>query len=150
MKPPLSSVENRNAILEALADGTIDTIATDHAPHASHEKECPLDQASFGIIGLETSLALTITELVDKKVITLSRAIELLAVNPRKILNLKPILFKKGEQANFTIINPDTQWIVTRESLKSKSSNTPFLNRSLKGRARAIFHKGKLHESASL
>ena len=95
MKPPLSSVENRNAILDGLRDGTIDAIATDHAPHASHEKECPLDQVSFGIIGLETSLALTITELVDKKVITLSRAIELLSVNPRKILNLKPILFKK-------------------------------------------------------
>ena len=150
MKPPLSSSENRNAILEALRDGTIDAIATDHAPHASHEKECPLDQASFGIIGLETSLALTITELVDKKVITLSRAIELLSVNPRKILNLKPILFKKGEQANFTVINPDTLWTVTPESLKSKSSNTPFLNRSLKGRARAIFHKGRLHESGSL
>ena len=150
MKPPLSSVENRNAILDALRDGTIDAIATDHAPHASHEKECPLDQVSFGIIGLETSLALTITELVDKKVITLSRAIELLSVNPRKILNLKPILFKKGEQANFTVINPDTRWIVTPESLKSKSSNTPFFNRSLKGMARAIFHKGKLHESGSL
>ena len=65
----------------------LDAIATDHAPHASHEKECPLDQVSFGIIGLETSLALTITELVDKKVITLSRAIELLSVNPRKIRN---------------------------------------------------------------
>ncbi|MEI7707259.1 MAG: dihydroorotase [Chlorobium sp.] len=150
MKPPLSSVENRNAILDGLRDGTIDAIATDHAPHASHEKECPLDQVSFGIIGLETSLALTITELVDKKVITLSRAIELLSVNPRKILNLKPILFKKGEQANFTVINPDTRWIVTPESLKSKSSNTPFFNRSLKGRSNAIFHKGKLHESGSL
>ncbi len=150
MKPPLTSIENRNALLEALRDGTIDAIATDHAPHASHEKECPLDQVSFGIIGLETSLALTITELVDKKVITLSRAIELLSVNPRKILNLKPILFKKGELANFSIIDPDAQWIVTPESLKSKSSNTPFLHRSLKGRARGIFHKGKLHESASL
>ena len=150
MKPPLSSIENRNALLEALRDGTIDAIATDHAPHASHEKECPLDQASFGIIGLETSLALTITELVEKKVITLSRAIELLSVNPRRILNLKPIFFKKGEAANFTIIDPDAQWTVTAESLKSKSANTPFLNRSLKGRADAIFHKGKLHETGSL
>ncbi|MEI8186364.1 MAG: dihydroorotase [Chlorobiaceae bacterium] len=147
MKPPLSSIENREALLEALADGTIDAIATDHAPHASHEKECPADQAAFGIIGLETSLGLTITELVDKKVITMSRAIELMSVNPRKILTLKPILFKPGEQANFSIIDPDATWIVTTESLKSKSANTPFLHRKLKGKARGIFHKGILHET---
>jgi dihydroorotase len=147
MKPPLSSRENREALLEALADGTIDVIATDHAPHASHEKECPSDQAAFGIIGLETSLGLTITELVDKNVITMYRAIELMSVNPRKIMNLKPILFTPGEEANFTIIDPDIQWRVTASSLKSKSSNTPFLNRSLKGKARGIFLKGKLLES---
>jgi dihydroorotase len=146
MKPPLSSRENREALLEGLADGTIDVIATDHAPHASHEKECPSDQAAFGIIGLETSLALTITELVDKQIITMSRAIELLSVNPRKIMRLKPILFASGEEANFSIIDPDAEWCVTPGTLKSKSSNTPFLNRSLKGKARGIFHKGKLLE----
>ena len=145
MKPPLSSVKNRAALLEALADGTIDAIATDHAPHASHEKECPSDQAAFGIIGLETSLGLCITELVEKKVITISRAIELLSVNPRKILNLKPILFSVGEQANFSIIDPEAEWTVTADSLKSKSSNTPFLNRSLKGKATGIFHKGNIN-----
>ena len=150
MKPPLSSVENREALLEALADGTIDAIATDHAPHASHEKECPADQAAFGIIGLETSLGLTITELVEKKVITISRAIELMSVNPRKILNLKPILFKPGEKANFSIIDPEVEWIVTADSLKSKSANTPFLNRSVKGKATGIFHKGNLHETELL
>ncbi len=150
MKPPLSSRENREALLEALADGTIDVIATDHAPHASHEKECPSDQAAFGITGLETSLALTITELVDKHIITISRAIELLSVNPRKIMRLKPLLFAPGEEANFTIIDPEAQWSLTSSSLKSKSTNTPFLNRSLKGRARGIFHKGQLLESDAL
>ena len=150
MKPPLSSVENREALLEALGDGTIDAIATDHAPHASHEKECPADQAAFGIIGLETSLGLTITELVEKKVITISRAIELMSVNPRKILNLKPIRFTPGEKANFSIIDPEAEWIVTSSSLQSKSSNTPFLNRSLKGKATGIFHKGNLHETELL
>ncbi|MEI7788671.1 MAG: dihydroorotase [Chlorobiaceae bacterium] len=150
MKPPLASVENRAALLEGLADGTIDAIATDHAPHASHEKECPADQAAFGIIGLETSLGLTISELVEKKVITISRAIELMSVNPRKILNLKPIRFTPGEEANFTIIDPDAEWIVSTDSLKSKSANTPFLNRSLKGKASGIFHKGKLHARESL
>lgn len=144
MKPPLSSRENLEAILEGLADGTIDAIATDHAPHASHEKECPLDQASFGIIGLETSVGLTISELVEKKIITMPRAIELLSVNPRKIMNLKPILFSPGEEANFTFINPDKVWRLTPESIHSKSSNTPFINRELKGKSSGIFHKGRL------
>ncbi len=144
MKPPLSSADNREALLEALGDGTVDAIATDHAPHALHEKECPADQAAFGIIGLETSFGLTITELVNKGVITLSRAIELLSVNPRKILNLKPILFAVGSQANFSIIDLHAEWTVTAERLKSKSANTPFLNRSLTGRAYGIFHKGRL------
>ncbi len=150
MKPPLSSRENREALLEGVADGTIDAIATDHAPHALHEKECPPDQAFFGIIGLETSVGLTITELVNKKIITMNRAIELLSVNPRGIMRLKPILFAPGEMANFSIIDPDFQWSVTSSSLKSKSSNTPFLNRSLKGKATGIFHKGKYIESAEL
>ena len=150
MKPPLSSRENREALLEGLADGTIDVIATDHAPHASHEKECPSDQAAFGIIGLETSLGLTITELVDKDIITISRALELLSVNPRKIMRLKPILFAPGEEANFTIIDPDLLWSLSASSLQSKSSNTPFLNRSLKGKARGIFHKGRFLESEAL
>ncbi|ACF43620.1 dihydroorotase [Pelodictyon phaeoclathratiforme] len=144
MKPPLSSRENREALLEALADGTIDAIATDHAPHASHEKECPSDQVAFGITGLESSLGLTITELVDKNIISLSRAIELLSVNPRKIMRLKPILFAPGEKANFTIIDPDARWSLTASSLKSKSSNTPFIDRPLKGKSRGIVHKGAL------
>ena len=150
MKPPLSSRENREALLEGLADGTIDAIATDHAPHASHEKESPSDQVAFGITGLETSLALTITELVDKKVVTMSRAFELLSVNPRAIMRLKPLLFVPGEVANFTIIDPSALWSLTSSSVKSKSTNTPFLNRPLKGRARGIFHKGQLLESDTI
>ncbi|NHQ60882.1 dihydroorotase [Chlorobium sp. BLA1] len=144
MKPPLGSRENLEAILQGLADGTIDAIATDHAPHASHEKECPLDQAAFGIIGLETSVGLTLTELVEKRIISISRAIELLSVNPRRIMNLKPILFAPGEVANFTFINPEKEWRCTPESIRSKSSNTPFLNRTLKGKSSGIFHKGRL------
>ncbi|MEI7694382.1 MAG: dihydroorotase [Chlorobium sp.] len=150
MKPPLSSRENREALLEALADGTIDAIATDHAPHALHEKECPPDQVAFGIIGLETSVGLTITELVDKKVISMNRAIELLSTNPRRIMKLKPILFAEGEEANFSIIDTDFRWSVSPDALQSKSANTPFLHRSLKGKARGIFHKGKLVDPEKL
>jgi dihydroorotase len=144
MKPPLVSTENRAALIEGLRDGTIDAIATDHAPHAKHEKECPPDQASFGIIGLETSLGLTISELVEKQVISLSRAIELLSTNPRRILGLEPILFKAGEKANLCIIDPERSWTVNDESFRSKSRNTPFMGRTLKGKALGIYHKGKL------
>ena len=144
MKPPLVSKQNRDALVEGLRDGTIDAIATDHAPHAKHEKECPPDQASFGIIGLETSLGLTISELVDKKVISLSRAIELLSTNPRRILGLEPILFEAGQKANLCIIDPERSWTVSDASFRSKSRNTPFMGRTLKGKAMGIYHNGKL------
>jgi dihydroorotase len=142
MKPPLPSKENREALLEGLRDGTIDAIATDHAPHAKHEKECPPDQAAFGIIGLETSVGLTITELVERKVLSLRRAIELLSTNPRRILGLEPILFAVGRKANLCIIDPEKSWTVDNDSFRSKSRNTPFIGRTLKGKASGIYHKG--------
>ena len=145
MKPPLCSEENRNALLEALADGTIDAIACDHAPHARHEKECPPDQASFGIIGLETSVGLTLSELVHTGTISLYRAIELLSTNPRKIMGLSPVLFEPGSPANFTFIDPDETWTFSDENIRSKSRNTPFINRTMKGRALGIYHNGVLH-----
>ncbi len=145
MKPPLCSIENRDSILEALTDGTIDAIACDHAPHARHEKECPPDQAAFGIIGLETSVGLTLSELVHTGKITLYRAIELLSSNPRKIMGLPPVLFEPGYPANFTLIDPEETWTYTEDLIQSKSRNTPFLGRTMKGRAVGIYHKGVLH-----
>ncbi len=142
MKPPLPSKENREALIEGLRDGTIDAIATDHAPHAKHEKECPPDQAAFGIIGLETSVGLTITELVERNIIALPRAVELLSSNPRRILGLEPILFAAGRKANLCIIDPERCWTVENDSFRSKSRNTPFIGRTLKGKALGIYHKG--------
>ncbi|MDP8306363.1 MAG: dihydroorotase [Candidatus Chlorobium antarcticum] len=147
MKPPLSSAKNRAALLEGLRDGTIDAIATDHAPHASHEKQCPPQEAAFGIIGLETSVGLTLTELVHSNILSMQRAIELLSVNPRTIMNLEPISFKEGATANFTLIDPEMEWCVTADRLRSKSINTPFLGRTLRGKAIGILHKGVLHEA---
>ncbi len=144
MKPPLASEENRAALVEGLRDGTIDAIATDHAPHARHEKECPPDQAAFGIIGLETSLGLTITELVEKGVVTLSRAIELLSNNPRRIMGLETLLFQPGQKANLAIIDPALEWTVSEADFGSKSRNTPFMGRTLKGKALGIIHNGQL------
>ncbi|WP_153000637.1 dihydroorotase, partial [Chlorobium limicola] len=147
MKPPLASAENKQALIDAIADGTIDAIATDHAPHAAHEKDCPSDQAAFGITGLETAVGLTLTELVSTGVISLRRAIEMLSVNPRKIMNLAPVYFRAGEKANMTIIDPAVEWTVTKDDMKSRSQNTPFIGRRLKGRAIGIYHKGVLLEN---
>jgi len=147
MKPPLCSAENRQALLDAIADGTIDVIATDHAPHAAHEKECPPDQAAFGITGLETSVGLTITELTSKGVIPLSRAVEMLSVNPRTIMRLDPIRFREGQTANFTVIDPDLEWTPEKEALHSRSLNTPFIGRRLKGKATGICHRGRYIEN---
>jgi dihydroorotase len=144
MKPPLASRENRDALIEGLRDGTIDAIATDHAPHAKHEKECPPDQALFGIIGLETSVGLTFSELVDRNIISLPRALALLSSNPRSILGLDTILFQKGHKANLSIIDPLLSWTVSDSSFRSKSRNSPFIGRTLKGKALGIFHKGTL------
>ena len=146
-RQPLSSARNREALLEALRDGTVDAIATDHAPHASHEKQCPPQEAAFGIIGLETSVGLTISQLVERNIISIQRAIELLSVNPRKIMNLQPISFKEGSVANFTLIDPLIEWKVTADKLHSKSINTPFIGKTLKGKAIGIYHKGRLQES---
>ncbi len=142
MKPPLASRESMLALRQGLRDGTIDAIATDHAPHANHEKECPPDQVSFGIIGLETSVGLTFTELVDTGVVSVTKAIELLSTNPRSILGLEPIRFAEGSRANLCIIDPEATWKVTEDSFRSKSRNSPFIGRTLKGRALGIYHKG--------
>ncbi|WP_449258619.1 dihydroorotase [Chlorobium limicola] len=147
MKPPLCSAGNLRALLDAIADGTIDAIATDHAPHAAHEKECPPDQASFGITGLETAIGLAITQLVDKGIITLQRAVEMLSINPRAIMNLPPVRLQEGVAANLTIIDPDIEWTLTREGMRSKSLNTPFIGSQLKGKAVGIFHKGAYIEN---
>lgn len=147
MKPPLTSAKNRDAVLEALRDGTADAIATDHAPHAHHEKECPPGEASFGIIGLETSLGLTLTELVSNNVVSMQRAVELLSVNPRRIMQLPEIRIREGEKANFTLFDPECRWRVGEEHLRSKSANTPFIGRELKGRPIGIYHKGRFIEA---
>lgn len=147
MKPPLCSAGNLRALLDAIADGTIDAIATDHAPHAAHEKECPPDQASFGITGLETAIGLAITQLVDKGIITLQRAVEMLSINPRAIMNLPPVRLQEGVAANLTIIDPDIEWTLTKEGMRSKSLNTPFIGSRLKGKSVGIFHKGAYIEN---
>ncbi len=144
MNPPLRTQEDVDAIIEGLKDGTIDCIASDHAPHAIEDKEAEFIDAPNGILGLETQLGLAISELVKKKHLTLEQLIEKLSINPRKILNLQVPLFKEGEKANLTIIDTELIWTVDKNKFKSKSRNTPFDKRLLTGKAVAVINNGKM------
>lgn len=144
MNPPLRTREDVEAMKEGLRDGTIDVIATDHAPHTIDEKEVEYTQAPFGIVGLETAIGLSITELVEKKILSLSQLIEKFSTNPRRILSLPPIKIQEGQAANLTLIDPSVVWTVDIQSFKSKSKNSPFNGYKLKGRAIGIINNGKV------
>ncbi|MGK9368152.1 dihydroorotase [Melioribacter sp. Ez-97] len=145
MSPPLRSAEDVEAIIEGLKDGTIDCIASDHAPHSIEEKEMEFIYAPNGILGLETELGLAISELVHKKRITMEQLVEKLSINPRKILNLPVPQFKAGEAANLTVIDPDLIWTVDVSKFKSKSKNSPFDKKLLTGKAVAVINKRKMY-----
>ena len=143
MNPPLRTGADIVALKAGLKDGTIDVIATDHAPHTIDEKEVEYTQAPFGIVGLETCVGLCLTELVGNGVLTLMQVINKLSTAPRAILSLPVIQIKEGERANITIIDPSLEWVVDKEALKSKSKNTPFHGVRLKGKAVGIINNGK-------
>lgn len=146
MNPPLRSREDKEAVIEGLQDGTIDVIATDHAPHTLEEKLMPIQKAPMGIVGFETSLGLCITNLVDRGYLTLSQVIEKLSLNPARILNIKQGNIKIGESANLTVIDPDVEWIVDAAKFKSKCKISPFDGKNLRGRALAVVVNGKYKE----
>jgi dihydroorotase len=146
MNPPLRTQADIDVILEAIADGTVDAIATDHAPHAYDDKELELASAPFGIIGLETALPLTIDVLVKRGVISLSRAIELLTSEPAKIFRLdKKGLgsLSVGNPADFTLFDPSAAIRVDRAFIKSKAFNTPFRDWELHGKVLGTWVEGK-------
>ncbi|HMN24335.1 MAG TPA: dihydroorotase, partial [Ignavibacteriaceae bacterium] len=144
MNPPLRTKADVDEIIKGLKDGTIDCIASDHAPHSIEEKEMEFESAPNGIIGLETQIGLAFTELYHKKVLTLEQMIEKLSINPRKILNLPVPEIKAGETANLTILDIDAIWTVDKKKFKSKSSNTPFDKRLLTGKAIGVINKGQI------
>jgi dihydroorotase len=145
MNPPLRTAEDREALRDGVADGTIDVIATDHAPHAVEEKEAEFDRAPPGTIGLETALAAVLTELVHPGRITLSRAIELLSMTPARILGASehggPI--EPGRPANLVVFDPDEEWLVEAPFV-SRARNSAFLGRRLRGRVRYTLLRGVL------
>lgn len=147
MNPPLRTQEDVEAIIEGLADGTIDCIATDHAPHAIHEKQCEFAQAANGITGLETALGLGITYLVNTGILSLSQLIEKMSVNPRKVIQLQEIKIDKDEKANLTIFAPDEQWTVDLAHSCSKSHNSPFNGVELTGKPKFVINNGQFHQS---
>lgn len=145
VNPPLRSEEHRAAVVEGFADGTIDAIATDHAPHAHEEKDQELLYAPPGMVGLETSLALTLTELVRPGRITLPRAIELLSSTPAQILALSDHgSLAPGRPANVVVFDPDASWTIDPSQFHSRSRNTPFGGRSVNGRVRYTIFNGRL------
>ncbi|MFQ3549119.1 MAG: dihydroorotase [Armatimonadota bacterium] len=142
--PPLRTKEDVEAIKSALADGTIDVIATDHAPHAAEEKEVEIPDASFGMIGLETALSLVITNLVHSGVLSLSDAIKKMTIAPARILGLGEPAIKEGALADITVIDINKEYIVDKSEFKSLSKNTPFDGFNLKGKAATTIVGGKI------
>jgi len=144
MNPPLRTREDVEALKEGLRDGTIDVIATDHAPHSYDEKQVEFQSAPFGIVGLETAIGLAITELVEKKILTMYQLIEKLSVNPRRILHLPEVRIEAGVRANLTILDPSARWVVDLRAFRSMSKNSPFAGFRLTGRAFGVINNGRI------
>ncbi len=135
MNPPLRSRDHVDACIRGLVDGVVDVIATDHAPHSAEKKQRAIDAAPFGVIGLETALPLAIETLVNSGLLTWSQLVEKMALNPSKILRVAKGTLQVGADADVTIIDPNLEWTFTVDQIHSKSRNTPYLNRKMKGRA---------------
>jgi dihydroorotase len=146
MSPPLRSQQHVSAILEALSDGTIDAIATDHAPHHADEKALEYDKAPFGITGLETGVGLALDRLVHQGVINLERLVQLCSVNPARIFNLADRgSLRKGAWGDVTILDPELSWTFDAAKSKSKSRNTPFDGLKMRGAVVATLVAGRIH-----
>ena len=144
MNPPLREAQDVAAVKEGLADGTIDCIATDHAPHTQAEKDVEFQLAPCGIIGLETSLALTLTELVEPGAIALERAIELMTLAPARILGLPVGRLEPGGPADITVFDPKAEWTVDPKAFVSMGRNTPFAGRTVRGLVETTIHGGRV------
>ncbi len=144
MNPPLREAADRDAMIEGIADGTVDVIATDHAPHHADEKLVEFDHAPFGIVGLETAVPLVFDRLVHPGHITLARMIELLSVNPARVLNLPGGSLGEGAPADVTVLAPDLTVTITASALQSKSKNTPFDGWTFRGGVAATIVGGRI------
>ena len=144
MNPPLRGARDREATIAAIADGTIDCLVTDHAPHTVEEKRQPFEQAPFGIVGLETALALTLTHLVRPGHVSLTRALELWTDAPRRLFSLPEVRLAPGSPADLVLLDPDAEWTVDPEAFHSLGRNTPFAGWTLSGRVLGTWCGGRL------
>jgi len=143
MNPPLRTQKDVDSVRQGLADGTLDAVATDHAPHSELEKDVEFDQAAFGIVGLETALPLTL-DLVRQGYLNLSRAIALMSVNPAQILGIPGGTLTPGAAADITLIDLEAKWVVEASQFKSLGRNTPFEGHTVRGRAELTMVGGKI------
>ncbi len=144
MNPPLREAKDRDAMLEGIRDGSVDVIATDHAPHHADEKNVEFDRAPFGIVGLETAIPIAMQTLVHGGVIGLSRLVELMSVNPARIINVPGGSLTEGQPADITILAPDQSVTIDRAALVSKSKNTPYHGHTFRGVAAATIVGGRV------
>jgi len=144
MNPPLREEDDIAGIIEGIKDGTVDCIATDHAPHTPTEKGVEFALAPFGILGLETSLALTLTGLVAPGHITIERAIALMTSEAARICKLDAGVLKEGGPADITLFDPNEEWTITKADFASKSQNSPFIGRTVRGRVRQTLVDGQV------
>jgi dihydroorotase len=142
MNPPLRTAEDAAALRKALVEGVIDCVSTDHAPHAKHEKALEFEIAPFGTTGLETALGLVMTEMVASGQLGIDVLVQRMAHAPRKIIGLAQVNLVEGARADLTVIDSDYQWQVSEEGFESKSVNSAFIGRRLKGRASYVFVDG--------
>jgi len=143
MNPPLREAADRDAMLAGIADGSVDVIATDHAPHHYDEKRVEFDRAPFGITGLETAVSLCFDRLVHAGVISLARLVELLSINPARIMRVAGGSLSEGAPADISVLAPDLRVTVSVERMRSKSKNTPFDGWHLRGGVAATIVGGR-------
>lgn len=143
MNPPLRLPSDAEALRRGILDGSVDCVVTDHAPHAQHEKDCEWEIAFFGTIGLETSLPLMLNNMVRTGLMSWQRLVEVMAVNPRSVLRLRPVSIEAGSRADLTLIDPDREVRVTTDYFESLSKNSAFMGETLVGAATDVFIDGR-------
>jgi dihydroorotase len=148
MNPPLRSADDRAALIEGLRDGTIGSVATDHAPHARHEKEVPFEAAPFGVTGLETAFAALYTSLVERGLLTLETLLERMSAGPARVYGLERPRIAVGAPANLVLLDTQATWRVEEDGFRSRSANSWLLGQTLKGRPRLTVAAGKVVHAA--